>query len=35
MFITNADGYLTAATDALQGMKDGFSGGVSVWANFR
>ncbi|MGE2590145.1 type IV secretion system protein, partial [Escherichia coli] len=31
MFITNADGYLTAATDALQGMKDGFSGGVSVW----
>ncbi|XIS92555.1 type IV secretion system protein (plasmid) [Escherichia coli] len=30
-FITNADGYLTAATDALQGMKDGFFGGVSVW----
>ncbi|EBS2538987.1 TriE protein, partial [Salmonella enterica subsp. enterica serovar Livingstone] len=31
MFITNADGYLTAATNALQGMKDGLSGGVSAW----
>lgn len=30
-FITNADGYLTAATDALQGIKDGLAGGVSVW----
>lgn len=30
-FVTNAGGYLTAATDALQGMKDGFSGGVNVW----
>ncbi|AJJ37951.1 trbL/VirB6 plasmid conjugal transfer family protein (plasmid) [Yersinia pestis] len=30
-FITNADGYLDAATNALQGIKDGFSGGVSVW----
>ncbi|HCD3036659.1 TPA: type IV secretion system protein [Escherichia coli] len=31
VFITNADGYLTAATDALQGMKDGFSGGGSPY----
>lgn len=30
-FITNSDGYLTAATDALQGMKDGVSGSDSVW----
>ncbi|WP_340617414.1 type IV secretion system protein [Xenorhabdus entomophaga] len=30
-FVTNAGGYLTSTTDALQGMKDGFSGGVSVW----
>lgn len=30
-FITNAGGYLTAATDALQGIKEGVSGGVSVW----
>lgn len=30
-FVTNAGGYLTAATDALQGMKDGFSGSDSVW----
>lgn len=30
-FVTNADGYLTAAIDALQGMKEGFTGGNSVW----
>lgn len=30
-FVTNAGGYLTSATDALQGMKDGFAGNVSVW----
>ena len=30
-FITNADGYLTAATEALKGIKDGLAGGVSVW----
>jgi len=30
-FVTNAGGYLTAATDALEGMKDGFSGSDSVW----
>lgn len=31
-FITNAGGYLTALTAALEGLKDGFSGGTSVWA---
>lgn len=31
-FITNAGGYLTSLSEALQGLKDGFSGGVSVWA---
>lgn len=31
-FITNAGGYLTATTQALQGLKDGFTGGTSVWA---
>lgn len=30
-FITNSGGYLTSATDALEGMKEGFSGGVNVW----
>lgn len=30
-FVTNSGGYLTAATDALQGMKEGFSGSDSVW----
>lgn len=30
-FVTNAGGYLTSATEALEGMKDGFSGGVNVW----
>lgn len=30
-FVTNAGGYLTAATAALQGLKDGFSGNTSVW----
>lgn len=30
-FITNGGGYLTAATEALKGLKEGFSGGVSVW----
>lgn len=31
-FISNAGGYLTATTDALQGLKDGFTGSTSVWA---
>ncbi|HGJ5865871.1 type IV secretion system protein [Arsenophonus nasoniae] len=31
MFIQNIDGYLTAATDALQGLKEGFAGQNSVW----
>lgn len=30
-FVSNAGGYLTAATDALQGLKDGFAGNTSVW----
>lgn len=30
-FVTNAGGYLTSAIGALQGLKDGFSGGTSVW----
>lgn len=30
-FITNAGGYLTSATEALKGVKEGLSGGVSVW----
>jgi len=30
-FITNAGGYLTSATTAMEGIKDGLSGGVSVW----
>lgn len=30
-FVTNAGGYLTSATGALEGMKEGFSGGVNVW----
>ncbi|HHH2006445.1 TPA: type IV secretion system protein [Yersinia enterocolitica] len=31
-FITNAGGYLTSLSEGLQGLKDGFSGGTSVWA---
>ncbi|MFS1538337.1 MAG: type IV secretion system protein [Candidatus Phlomobacter fragariae] len=31
MFIQNIDGYLTAATDALQGLKEEFAGRNSVW----
>lgn len=31
-FISNAGGYLTSLSEALQGLKDGFSGGTSVWA---
>ncbi|CAI1544480.1 TrbL/VirB6 plasmid conjugal transfer protein [Serratia fonticola] len=30
-FVTNAGGYLTMATGALQGLKDGFSGSTTVW----
>lgn len=30
-FVTNAGGYLTSATDALQGMKEGVAGNQSVW----
>jgi type IV secretion system protein VirB6 len=30
-FVTNAGGYLSAATAALQGLKDGFAGNTSVW----
>lgn len=30
-FVTNAGGYLTSATTAMEGLKDGMSGGVSVW----
>lgn len=31
MFVTNASGYLTMSTDALQGLKDGF--GANPWAS--
>jgi type IV secretion system protein VirB6 len=31
-FVSNAGGYLTSLSEALQGLKDGFSGGLSVWA---
>lgn len=31
-FITNAGGYLTSLSEGMQGLKDGFSGGTSVWA---
>lgn len=31
-FITNAGGYLTSLSEALEGIKEGFSGGTSVWA---
>lgn len=31
-FITNAGGYLTSVTQGLEGLKDGFTGGTSVWA---
>ena len=31
-FVTNAGGYLTSLSSALEGIKDGFAGGVSVWA---
>ncbi|MCF1165487.1 type IV secretion system protein, partial [Yersinia pseudotuberculosis] len=31
-FITNAGGYLTSLSEGVQGLKDGFSGGTSVWA---
>lgn len=30
-FVTNADGYLDAAVDAINGLKDGFSGSENVW----
>lgn len=32
VFITNAGGYLTALTSALEGLKEGFTGGTTVWA---
>lgn len=31
-FITNAGGYLTSLSAALEGLKEGFSGSTSVWA---
>ncbi len=31
-FVTNAGGYLTATTEALQGLKAGFTGGTPVWS---
>ncbi|MBX9493052.1 type IV secretion system protein [Yersinia enterocolitica] len=31
-FISNAGGYLTSLSEGVQGLKDGFSGGTSVWA---
>lgn len=30
-FVTNANGYLDAAISAINGLKDGFSGGENIW----
>ena len=31
-FVTNAGGYLDLVSDAITGLRDGFSGDASIWA---
>ncbi|EJV9378940.1 type IV secretion system protein, partial [Salmonella enterica] len=32
IFVTNAGGYLDLVSDAITGLRDGFSGDASIWA---